>query len=87
VRWEVVARTSGITQASILAGRLRAEGIAARVWQEGAGQAIGLVVGILGTGNVAVPAGMAEEARRILATSEEAWDEEEFNDDAWPDED
>lgn len=73
VQWEVVARTAGITQATIIAGRLKAEGVPVRVWQEGAGQAIGLVVGILGTGYVAVPAESAERARRILSENEETW--------------
>jgi hypothetical protein len=50
-----------------LAGRLQAEGIPARAWQEAAGQALGLTVGLLGTGYVAVPAGLADQAREILA--------------------
>lgn len=70
IRWETVVKTSGLTQAVIIAGRLQAEGIPARAWQEGAGQAIGLMVGILGTGHVAVPDSFAEKARKILAEIE-----------------
>jgi hypothetical protein len=76
VRWETVARTPGITPATILAGRLQAEGIPARAWQEGAGQALGLTVGLLGTGHVAVPTTYVEQAREILADVDEVedWD-------------
>ena len=80
VRWEIVARMPGITPATILAGRLQAEGIPVRAWQEGAGQALGLTVGLLGTGYVAVPEEYAAQALEILATEveiTEEWDEEE----------
>ena len=80
VRWEIVARMPGITPATILAGRLQAEGIPARAWQEGAGQALGLTVGLLGTGYVAVPEEYAEQAHEVLNTDtsiDEEWDEEE----------
>ena len=66
INWIEVASTAGITAAQILAGRLKSEGIPARAWQEGAGQATGLVVGLLGTGHVVVPEEYAEEAREIL---------------------
>jgi len=66
-RWEEVATTSGLTAAQILAGRLQAEGIPAHAWQESAGQATGLIVGLLGTGHVIVPEAYAAEAREILA--------------------
>jgi hypothetical protein len=77
VRWEVVEQTSGITAAEIVAGRLQSEGIPARAWQEGAGEAIGLIVGLLGTGHVVVPAEYAEQARAILAADRAAMEEEE----------
>ena len=83
VHWEIVARMPGITPATILAGRLQAEGIPARAWQEGAGQALGLTVGLLGTGYVAVPQEHVEKARAILEEDVEMdedwdeWDEEE----------
>ena len=47
VRWEVVEQTSGITPAEIIAGRLQAEGIPARAWQEGAGEALGLMLSLI----------------------------------------
>jgi hypothetical protein len=72
IRWEVVARTAGYTPATILAGRLQSEGIPVRIWQEGAGQALGLTVGILGTGYVAVPEIYARQAREILGDEDEA---------------
>ena len=75
-RWEEVATTSGITAAQILAGRLQSEGIPARAWQEGAGQAGGLVVGILGFGHVMVPEAYAERAREILADVDSIVDED-----------
>ena len=79
VRWQVVAKQAGLMQATIVAGRLQAAGIPARTWQEGAGQAIGLTVGLLGTGYVAVPEEYAEQAEAILAEDllgEDALDED-----------
>jgi hypothetical protein len=80
VQWVTVAETFGITQATIVAGRLRAEGIPARAWQEGAGQATGLIIGKLGTGHVMVPTEFETQALEILADVDdvdEDWDEEE----------
>ena len=74
-KWKVVATTAGLAPAEIIAQRLQAEGIPARAWQEGAGQAFGLTVGLLGNGYVVVPEPYLEEAKEILASSEE-WDEE-----------
>jgi hypothetical protein len=76
-RWEEVATTSGITTAQILAGRLQSEGIPARAWQESAGQAAGLVIGILGMGHVLVPEEFADQARQILADVDDNVGEEE----------
>jgi hypothetical protein len=84
VKWHVVAETAGLTPATIMAGRLQAEGIPVRVWQEGAGQALGLTVGRLGTGYVAVPTEYEAEARAILETDEsdllDDWDEDDEDD-------
>lgn len=77
VRWEIVAQTPGITAAEIIAGRLQSEGIPARAWQEGAGEALGLLVGLLGTGHVVVPEEHTARARAILEADELAMDEEE----------
>lgn len=73
IRWEVVANAPGLAPAAIIGGRLEAEGIPVRTWQEGAGQAIGLTVGILGTAYVAVPEAYAGRARDIL-DEVDAWD-------------
>jgi hypothetical protein len=75
IRWEVVARTPGYLPATIIAGRLQSEGIPARVWQEGAGRAFAVTVGILGTGHVVVPEEYAQQARNILADEIEAEDD------------
>lgn len=79
MRWVTVAHTFGIMQATIIVGRLRAEGIPARAWQEGAGQATGLIVGKLGTGHVVVPEAFEAQALTILAVTpdEIGWEEEE----------
>lgn len=77
VKWVVVERTPGITVAEIIVGRLQAEGIPARAWQEGAGEAIGLTVGLLGTGHVVVPEEYAEQARAILAATEAEFEADE----------
>jgi hypothetical protein len=69
IKWEVVARMPGLTPAEILAARLHSEGIPARAYQEASG-AIGLTVGLLGIGYVAVPEEFAEEARAILEEEE-----------------
>lgn len=83
VKWEVVAHLPGITPATIVAGRLKAEGVPVRVWQEGAGQALGLTVGLLGTGYVAVPEEFVDRALEILEFDYEedtAFWSEEFED-------
>ena len=71
VKWEVVAETPGIPPASIIAGRLESEGVPARYWQESAGQALGLTVGLLGTAYVIVPEAYVEQASAILQRLEE----------------
>lgn len=76
IRWVIIKKTPGLMQASIMAGRLQSEDIPARAWQEGAGLALGLTVGILGTGYLAVPEEFASKAQEILAEEEEYWEEE-----------
>lgn len=77
VRWVVIEKTPGITVAEIIVGRLQSEGIPARAWQEGAGEALGLIVGLLGTGHVVVPEEYADSARAILEADAAAMEEEE----------
>jgi len=73
-QWKLVTKTAGIVPATIIVGRLQANGIPARAWQEGAGQAYGLTVGLLGDGYVMVPETYLEQAKALL---EEEFDEEE----------
>jgi hypothetical protein len=77
VTWEIVAKTFGIIQANIIVGRLRANNIPAMAWQEGAGQAAGLVVGSLGTGFVQVPEAFAEKALALLEETDPLGDDGE----------
>jgi hypothetical protein len=81
-KWAKFWETSGILPAEVIAGRLRAEGIPAWTWQQGAGAAMGLTYGPLGRGHVMVPEEQLDQARRIMATDfspevddEELWDE------------
>jgi hypothetical protein len=77
VRWIVVKRTPGITVAEIYVGHLQSEGIPARAWQEGAGEALGLTVGLLGTAHVVVPEEYVDQAQAILTAAEEDFLEED----------
>ena len=65
--WVTVAKVDGMIQASLAVNYLRAHGFTALAWQEGAGQALGLTVGYLGTAHVLAPPQEAEEARACLA--------------------
>lgn len=80
-KWEVVTKTAGLTTAEVIVGRLLAEGIPARAWQEGAGQAFGLTVGLLGTGYVLVPESYLEQAEAVLETPFEVEDQDPEEDD------
>ena len=64
--WVTVAETNGITPAELLVNHLKAAGIPARAAQEGAGRAMGLTVGLLGTAYVLVPPEYREEAEALL---------------------
>ena len=83
-KWEVVTKTAGLATAEIVVGRLKAEGIPARAWQEGAGQAFGLTVGLLGNGYVLVPESYVDQANAVLEEPVEIDDpaNEESDDDA-----
>jgi hypothetical protein len=52
--------------AEVIASSLRAAGIPALAYQEGAGQALGLTIGALGDASVLVPESRAEEARQLV---------------------
>ena len=62
ISWVQVAVASGPTEAGLIVEYLRAEGIRAVAWQEGAGRALGLYVGYLGTARVMVPEENSVEA-------------------------
>ncbi len=53
--WYVVATTFGLTEASIIAGRLQSLGIPTTIHREAAGAALGLSIGRLGQAQVLVP--------------------------------
>ncbi len=79
IQWEVVAKTFGLQEAQIIAGRLNAHDIPVRAWQESAGGTMGLTVGLLGSGYVAVPDEFADRALAILekeVDALEAYEEE-----------
>jgi hypothetical protein len=65
-RWEVVVEVNGNLEAEILRGLLEAQGIEARISQEGAGKALGLGVGPLGKVQILTPVYDSENAREIL---------------------
>jgi len=84
-KWAKFWETSGILPAEVIAGRLRAEGIPAWTWQQGAGSAMGLTYGPMGRGHVMVPEDQLDQARRIMATDfspedddEELWDDSDL---------
>ncbi len=88
IKWVKFWETSGSLSAEVVAGRLKAEGVPAWVWQQGAGAAMGLVYGPMGRGHVMVPEEQLEEARRIMASdlSNETGDEGPWPDDEFPEE-
>ncbi len=64
--WIVIEEMSGMLQAEILRGLLEAQGISVVLSQEGAGRAMGLTVGALGTVQILVPQGELARAQSIL---------------------
>ena len=69
--WKKVAVTVGLLPAQIIADNLIANGFPARAWQESAGQALGLTVGLLGNGYVMVPAHLEQQALDFLDSLDE----------------
>ncbi len=65
--WTMVCKASGLTQAEIIAGRLRTEGIETRLEYESIGKVYGLTLDGLGEVKVMVPEACAEKARQVLA--------------------
>ncbi len=65
-KWEVVAEVYGDLEAEIIRGLLQAENIPVTLSKEGAGQALGLQVGIMGEVQVLVPSEYVSNARDIV---------------------
>ena len=66
----VVCTVAGRMEAERLKSWLEAEGIPAMVSQEGAGQAYGMTLGLMGEAEVLVPASRAADAEALLACLE-----------------
>jgi hypothetical protein len=74
----LVYRTAGLLQAEVIKGRLESAGIPVLLDYESAGRAIGITVDGLGEVRVLVPDEHADDARELLAASEN--DKEETTD-------
>jgi len=73
--WIVLDEVAGMLQAEILRGLLEAQEISTVLSQEGAGRAIGLTIGTLGTVQILIPSKDLERAQEILATYYSSSDE------------
>ena len=67
--WQLVCSVSGMTQASIVAGRLEAEGIATRLKYEAVGVIYAITINGLGEVGIFVPPDDRERAKAVLAQS------------------
>ncbi len=72
--WAIVATVSTVIEAEIIAGRLRADGIAATVLSQ-VDSTRGLTVGGLAIAKVFVPSDRLVEAEQLLADSAEDFSE------------
>lgn len=79
--WEVIATTSGLTQAKIICGRIESEGIPTQLKYEAAGSIYAITVDGLGAVRVLVPAADRDRAKEILSRSyqedELPWEEKD----------
>jgi hypothetical protein len=66
-QWIQVGEVTDAFEAEMLRGLLEAQGISVVITQEGAGKAIGITGGRLGSVEVYVAPHQAEEARKLLA--------------------
>ena len=64
--WIVLDEVAGMLQAEILRGLLEAQEIPTVLSQEGAGRAIGLTIGTMGTVQILVPSKDQDRARELL---------------------
>ena len=69
-QWVVVTKISGEFNGELLRGLLEAQGVPARLNQEGAGRAYGFSVGPLSEVEILVPENMKAEAERVIAQFE-----------------
>ena len=77
-RWVPLADKVSPAEAEVLKGLLESQGIPVYIAREGAGRALGLVVGPLGLAQVLVPASRRSEARQVYqAFLEGRWAVEE----------
>jgi hypothetical protein len=65
-QWVSIAKDLGDLQAEILRGLLEAQEIPVLLFREGAGRAIGLMIGLLGEVEIMVPDKYRDEAISIL---------------------
>ncbi|MBW2630581.1 MAG: DUF2007 domain-containing protein [Deltaproteobacteria bacterium] len=70
-KWEVADVASGMINANIVAGRLKAEGIPVKLQYEAVGVIYGLTLNGLGEVRIMVPSRYLERARDVLAESYE----------------
>jgi len=70
-KWEIVHTVSGMTNAYIIMGRLKTEGIPARLKYDVAGTIYAVTIDGLGEVEILVPAGCLEKAREVLSQSYE----------------
>ena len=67
----MVFETHNTSEAHIVAGRLRSEGIPTQLLPYAGGAALGITVGVFGEVRLLVPADKAERARAILESAAE----------------
>lgn len=75
--WESVFTTDSEPMAHFIAGKLHNEGIEARVHQEPAGAALGIMIGLLGKVDVLVRSEDFDRAVAVLEDEDYEEDEEE----------
>ena len=78
--WELIATAAGMTQANIIQGRLKSEGIPVKLSYEAAGTIYAITVDGLGEVKIIVPVADWERAKEILSRSYEdgelAWEKD-----------
>lgn len=73
--WEVIATAAGMTQANIILGRLKSEGVPTKLHYEAAGTIYAITVDGLGEVKILVPVPDWERAKELLSRS---YDDIEF---------